>query len=105
MAHRVALLAPVYLHQAEIHDAQGEVEKDIDYYTRFTDRGAYAEPRYQPLVEEGRERIAPAAAVAGHGRSQPQGRRPDSRSTRLLTSRIRGAYSGSASFHRARNEV
>ncbi len=48
-------MAVVYL--AQVYEARGNVDGAIDYYGRFADLWADADPELQPLVTEARESI------------------------------------------------
>ena len=46
-----------YLELAQFYEARGNVDGAIDYYGRFADLWADADPELQPLVTEVRESI------------------------------------------------
>jgi tetratricopeptide (TPR) repeat protein len=50
-------LAGVYRRLAQVYEARGNVDGAIDYYGRFADLWADADPEFQPLVTEARESI------------------------------------------------
>src|SRR5437870_4172154 len=61
-----ATLGATYKRLGELHAERGGVEQARDYYGRFVELGAHADPELQPLVREVRQRLA--GLSAGRGR-------------------------------------
>ena len=61
-----ATLGATYKRLGELHAERGDVEQARDYYGRFVELWAHADPELQPLVREVRQRLA--GLSAGRGR-------------------------------------
>lgn len=54
-----------WLRLGEIHDARGETEKAAEWYAKFTEMWAEADPELQPMVERARSRLERILAERG----------------------------------------